>query len=409
MKNKILAAALAAAVLLSGCDLQNEKQRGAGSSGGIKLSPIIIKEQKDNLAQTSSGLSEIFGSPETPTENTDGAANEEPVTQDLQWEEWEYIENLYTNAFVTSKAAPFAGAHDVRMYEADTPVSVVALTSTRYFKLDNGDYIPTDRIYIGVITNTETVKTEFIYDPPERTVGNIVYDPKKALDFAKEHWEEEDTFCAEFASECLTAGGPDYDETSSTKLFNKLMESGLGCAVTVNINKDGTLTLPDNVYPGDIIFYYCADENMMSHTAIYNGDTKDGFAKAYAHNLADNGETAFKYYRFCREGCGASLEKVVVFCFYRDRNSVKKPTAAPKIVAEIVNGSVELTWDTDFVYRSSELIITDKRGKIVYRREMGTDKSEIPELEEKSKYAAYVVFTVYENIRARSENCIFAL
>ena len=98
-----------------------------------------------------------------------------------------------------------------------------------------------------------------------------------------------------------------------------------------------------------------------------------------------------------------------MFCFYRDRNSVKKPSTAPKINAEIVTGSVELTWDTDFVYRSSELIITNKNGKIVYRREMGTDKSEMPELEETGKYAAYVVFNVYDNIKARSDNCIFAV
>ena len=194
MKKKILAA-IAAAVLLSGCGIRNEKQSGAG---GIKLSPIIIKDKKEDSPLTSSALSEASDL----SESTDCAANEVP--QDLRWEEWEYIENLYTNASVNAKEAPFDSSRTVRVYEKNAPVSVVALTSTRYFKLDNGCYIPTENIYLGIVSNTETVNTGLIYDPPERIYG-IEYDPKKALDYAKEHCEKEDTFCAEFASECIAA------------------------------------------------------------------------------------------------------------------------------------------------------------------------------------------------------------
>lgn len=337
--------------LLPGCNSNKEKQK---SSGSIKLSPVIISSQNQNSAKNkpdsvkddpetvesdSTDESEEFteeaqtaeeqeSQPESRSE-TPGKASGDDIADsepDKQWKEWEYHAELFTIARVNAKSEPLDKAHAVRMYRKDTPVSVVAITDTNYYKLDNGDYISANHLYRKEDSAPETVKTVLSYDPPSKTNGRISYDPKKALDYAKEHWQETGSLCAGFGSECLTAGGLDYNETSSTKLFNKLIDAHLGYAVAVDLNDDGTANVPDYVYPGDIIFYYCAEENMMVHTAIYNGNTKDGIMKAYAHNPADNGETPFKYYDLCVGGCDAVLNKIVVFCFYRDKNSITFPT-----------------------------------------------------------------------------------
>ncbi|MBD5129945.1 MAG: hypothetical protein HDT43_08480, partial [Ruminococcaceae bacterium] len=319
------------------------------------------------------------------------------------WSEWDYSAELYINAQVGGKVEPTEDSPITRIYEPDEPVSVVAFTSTGYYKLSSGDYIFSEYLSPQMGYSTETVKTELTGEPPLRTKGRTNYDPKKALDYAEEHWQDDESLCAGFGSECLTAGGLDYDETSSTKLFNKLVDANLGYAVAIDLNDDGTANVPDFVYPGDIIFYYCKDENKMVHTAVYNGDTKDGLMKAYAHNLPDNGEEPFGYFRYCVGGCGCLLDKIVAFCFYRDDTNISLPTGTPKLSYETLNKKVKISWSPDFVYRSSELVITDTNGKITDRLQMGTDKSYILDT---GDYVAYVIFTVYGDIKVRSDNLI---
>ena len=148
---------------------------------------------------------------------------------------------------------------------------------------------------------------------------------------------------------------------------------------------------------------------MMVHTAVYNGDTKDGIMKAYAHNLPDNGEEPFSYFKYCVGGCGCPLDKIVAFCFYRDDTNISLPTGTPKLSYEPVNKKTLISWSPDFVYRSSELVITDNKGKIIYRSQMGTDNSAVVALNDTGDYVAYVIFTVYGNIKVRSDNLAFKI
>ena len=187
------------------------------------------------------------------------------------------------------------------------------------------------------------------------------------------------------------------------------VNANLGYAVAINLNEDGTANVPEFVYPGDIIFYYCEDENKMVHTAVYNGDTKDGIMKAYAHNLPDSGEDQFRYFKYCVGGCGCLLDKIVAFCFYRDDTNVTLPTGTPKLSCELVNKKAQISWSPDFVYRSSELVITDNKGKIVNRLQMGTDTSADVQLNGSGDYVAYVIYTVYGNIKVRSDNLVFKI
>lgn len=423
---KVIAAVMAAALLLTGCNSRDEIQN---NSSTIKTPSLISKSSssvKSEPAENDVTTTETDESPDTnktaeSTETIEPYNGSEPVgttstefdpptaQSELSWREWDYSAELFINARVSGRTAPTENSEVTRIYELDEPVSVVAFTSTHFFKLSNGDYIFAEYFSDEKGYSIETVRTELTYEPPMRTEGRTVYDPKKALDYAKEHWQEDESLCAGFGSECLTAGGLDFDETSSTKLFNRLVEAGLGYAVAIDLNEDGTANVPDFVYPGDIIFYYCKDENMMVHTAVYNGDTKDGFMKAYAHNLPDNGEQPFRYFEYCVGGCGCPLDKIVAFCFYRDDSNIALPTGTPKLSAEIVNKTAQISWTTDFVYRDSELVITDSKGKIISRTKMGTDKTETLQLSASGGYVAYVIFTVYDNIKVRSDNLVFKL
>ncbi|MCM1164944.1 MAG: amidase domain-containing protein [Lachnospiraceae bacterium] len=443
MKRIYIFAVLTAILLLAGCDLRNETRN---DSSAIDIPPIISKivsssESNPGESGTSSagssesnpggsGTSSAGSSESNPggsgtssaesSSGTESSESLEPTDSSVseaassvrdasEWSERTYRAELFVSERVRGRAEPLEGSAVTRIYETGESVSVVAFTSTHYFKLSSGDYIFAEYLSAQrVYSSAETVKTELTYDPPARTAGRTVYDPKKALDYAKEHWRDEESLCAGFGSECLTAGGLDFDETSSTRLFNQLTASGLGYAVAVDLNEDGTAVVPDFVYPGDIIFYYCKDENKMVHTAVYNGDTKDGVMKAYAHNLPDGGEEPFRYFRYCVGGCGCVLDKIVAFCFYRDDTSVKLPTGTPKLSYESVGKKARISWAPDFVYRSSELVVTDNKGKIIDRIQMGTDCSVDLELSG-GNYAVYAIFTVYGDIKVRSDNLVIKI
>ena len=398
---KVIAAAIVAVLLLTGCDIPSEVQNNSSTISAPPLISRSTSSTKSEPVESNVSTSEI-SEPDEHAKQTESAVPDELVSEPVSgiqsgqgWREWDYSADLYINARVGGKIEPTENSPISRVYELDEPVSVVAFTSTRYFKLSSGDYIFAEYLSAQKVYTSETVKTELTYEPPVRTAGRTAYNPQKALDYAKEHWQDEESLCAGFGSECLTAGGLDFDETSSTKLFNKLVNANLGYAVAINLNEDGTANVPEFVYPGDIIFYYCEDENKMVHTAVYNGDTKDGIMKAYAHNLPDSGEDQFRYFKYCVGGCGCLLDKIVAFCFYRDDTNVTLPTGTPKLSCELVNKKAQISWSPDFVYRSSELVITDNKGKIVNRLKMGTDTSATVRLNGSGDYVAYVIYTVY--------------
>lgn len=400
---KVISAAIATVLLLTGCDIPSEVQNNSSTISAPPLISRSTSSTKSEPVESNVSTSEISEPDELVSEPVSG------IQSGQGWREWDYSADLYINARVGGKIEPTENSPISRVYEMDEPVSVVAFTSTRYFKLSSGDYIFAEYLSAQNVYTSETVKTELTYEPPVRTAGRTAYNPQKALDYAKEHWQDEESLCAGFGSECLTAGGLDFDETSSTKLFNKLVNANLGYAVAINLNEDGTANVPEFVYPGDIIFYYCEDENKMVHTAVYNGDTKDGIMKAYAHNLPDSGEDQFRYFKYCVGGCGCLLDKIVAFCFYRDDTNVTLPTGTPKLSCELVNKKAQISWSPDFVYRSSELVITDNKGKIVNRLQMGTDTSADVQLNGSGDYVAYVIYTVYGNIKVRSDNLVFKI
>ena len=245
---------------------------------------------------------------------------------------------------------------------------------------------------------------------PDSMNGRSDYDPMAALAFAKENWDSDEGLCAEFGSNCLKAGGIDECwSKSSTQLYNSLIESGEGFAVKLSINEDGTVNLPEYAFPGDLVFYYCAEENCMVHTLIYCGDSKKGTMKALAHNPANSGTKSFKYRPTCTEGCDAELNDVVLFCFYRNPDIMKAPEAVLTVSAVERDGVYMLNWEPDFLYKSSSLVLLDKNGEEIYRKDMGTDTAHRLSIKNTAAFSAYVEFTVCDGVTVTGKPVTFVI
>ncbi len=257
----------------------------------------------------------------------------------------------------------------------------------------------------------QPVQAEYVpgYDVEPQS-GQSAYNPLKALAFAEKNWDSGKGLCAEFVSECIKAGGiTDCSSTSSTQLYNSLIKSGEGFAVKLPINDNGTLSIPEYAFPGDLIFYYCEEENCMIHTLIYNGESKKGFAKALAHNPANSGIKTFKYRSDCTEGCNAELKDVVLFCFYRNPDIMKAPQSVPSVSVDQNGESCIFGWEPDFLYKSSSLVLLDKDGKEIYRKEMGTDTNHRLIIKNTATISAYVEFTVCDGVTVSGNPTTFIL
>ncbi len=236
----------------------------------------------------------------------------------------------------------------------------------------------------------------FTYTPPAKTkYSDGGYSPIKALSCAEKNWDTNIGLCAEFVSRCLRAGGlTKYGSTSSTDLYNQLVGSGLGYAVGIKREKDGTVKLPEYALQGDVIFYYCKAENVMVHTVLYNGNSSDGYMKAYAHNYPADGSTVMKYFDKC--DCKANLDTVVLFCFYRD----KTPAAvskAPALAVKQNGGSAEfITSKPAFIYTDSVLSVVDQYGHVTYSRSIGTDLIKTLNFYDKGKYTIEIEYFLGE-------------
>lgn len=417
---------IAAALIFTGCKSENENKPVVisvrGEESGEQPTSTIIQSsvRTDNSdilsnsgtvesanssssASSESSTASNIGGTEPIISSSDETSKNDPVKDDSI---------MYVNRQKYGKKEPYPDAERSGFYDITQMVRVVSKTDTGYYLLDNGDYILCDYLsetddFSNVIS--ETVSGRLPNKPPKNTNKLSNYDPQAALQYAKAHWNKDRCFCAEFGSECLTAGGAKFDLASSTSLYNSLVKSNLGYAVTIDLNEDGTANLPEYAFPGDVIFYYCTAENMMIHTAIYNGDTKDGLMKAYAHNPNNNGGNAFSYRKTCTGSCNNQLKKIVLFCFYRNSEEMQTPANVPKPSANVNGNDVKLNWDTDFLYRSCEVVIVDKDGNEVYRGSAGTDKKCKITFNLSGEYTAWVEFKIINNIVTTSGSVDFSI
>lgn len=306
---KLFVITLAACIFLSGC---------ASNESGVSVPTIAVTPESSPDVTSAPAYS---SSAVQIVSTTSEESSEPPIVYDPDVR------------FVTfdkyAKTAPYPDAERSRFYAAGMLVRVASEepTDTGYFELNNGDFIRAECISKPDEVNNfyyQRVQGGLPKEPPEETpdyppyYGDepLIYNRYDCLQYAAEHWAIDECFCAEFASECLTAGGLKYDLASSTTLYNELIASGLGYAVAFELNEEGLAELPYYVTPGDVVFYYCPAENLMVHTTIYNGESEDGYMAAFSHNPRGNGADNCKYYKACPGGCGCPLTTVVAFCFY---------------------------------------------------------------------------------------------
>lgn len=298
--------------LLTGCAV-NEKN-------GVSVPTISVKPESGINIISSSSAPAYSSSEREFSSTTSEEISEPPIVYDP--------DEMLIAVDKYGKTAPYPDAERSRFYAAGSRVRVATeeITDTGYYKLKNGDYIRADYLFkpedIGSFYY-EKIKGALPSEPPEDPPyysenEPSFYDRDACLQYASEHWSVDECLCAEFASECLTAGGLKLDLASSTVLYNTLVASGMGYAVAFDLNEEGFAELPDYVTPGDVVFYYCPAENLMVHTTIYNGNTYDDFMTAFSHNPRNNGEENYKYYKNCPGSCGCPLTKVVAFCFTID-------------------------------------------------------------------------------------------
>ncbi len=325
-KIKSLLPMAAAAVLLAGCAADNSERPAVRAE--LKDIVINIDERGTAVSATeqTSSVSETAENPQQNSSGTDpdtsGSSSKTSSTSSSAQQITPYsaAQNgtvMYVMRQKYGKKAPGADAERSRFYFPQERVVVVEKTENNYYKLDNGDYIYCD----CVSENGSPMITYKINSLPsdtsvQKSDKQSGYNRAEALEYASEHWDKDLCLCAEFACECLTAGGLKYDLASSTDLYNKLTASGLGYAVRVALNEDGTADYPENAQAGDIVFYYCPNENMTVHTAVCNGKTADGLLKAYSHNPYNDGEEALVYNELCTGGCNCPLTEIFIFCFY---------------------------------------------------------------------------------------------
>ena len=158
------------------------------------------------------------------------------------------------------------------------------------------------------------------------------YDRDAALKYAAAHWNvDKEEKCAEFVSNCIHAGGVSKSTAWSrgcTSLRRQLLASGMGSEYEIKLKSDMSIKASDYsgiLEPGDLIFYYCptcTDGNFI-HAVLYAGMDKNGYAKCYSHNNANNASKRYYYSSRCYS-CRTKLKKAYVFHFNTDKENLKE-------------------------------------------------------------------------------------
>lgn len=180
------------------------------------------------------------------------------------------------------------------------------------------------------VTKTSAAKTE------------INYDVTSAINYAEKNWNNGRGLCAQFASECLNAGGVSAYGLKVEDLYNALIdgEYGKSYKLTLTNGKSGSLKMSDNVgkvEKGDPIFYFCNVCKTYEHVVICNGVNSKGYIQDFAHNKAHNGKK--QTYTFSH--CGTDN-----WTFYSVRIDDEKMILTPEINSLVnTKNGVELKWN----------------------------------------------------------------
>ena len=151
------------------------------------------------------------------------------------------------------------------------------------------------------------------------------YNASAALAYASGHWNDGVGMCAQFVSNCLSAGGCSAWSANVDNLFDALKRSGMGNVY--ELCRNGNASIPTGganagkVSPGDVLIFQCggrANGCSYSHSTGYVhtalvGTFSDGLVHIYQHSSARNNETC--YMNYCYLGEKNSIAHVYVYHF----------------------------------------------------------------------------------------------
>lgn len=118
------------------------------------------------------------------------------------------------------------------------------------------------------------------------------YNKDLSLEYASAHFDDGKGLCAEFAADCLRAGGLEIDANECDSLVKLLCEEyGYGCYPLI-VEEDGRISMSKNkeiLETGDIVAQECHECGGFFHVILVGGEHED-FITFYAHN-APHGNT----------------------------------------------------------------------------------------------------------------------
>lgn len=180
----------------------------------------------------------------------------------------------------------------------------------------------------------------------EATEINTNYNREAALAYASNHWNDGKGLCAEFAADCLRAGGvTEFYQTRVKTLYDAVLAHNYGELHKLKICDDSILKSQNEgkLEAGDLIFYYCNVCGEFTHVSICNGYNADGFAIEYSHNNAHNGYKRTYTYPHC----GSNSWTFYSIRMY-DKNTVfgEQTEVAPPQITSITNvkNGVSFNW-----------------------------------------------------------------
>ena len=156
------------------------------------------------------------------------------------------------------------------------------------------------------------------------------YNATAVVNYAKKNWDNGVGLCAEFASNCLKAGGCNAWSVWVKDLRNELAYGGWGIEYVLK-SSGGKVYKKENsgkIAAGDPILFWCKKCNSWMHAAICGGFDSNGIARAYGHNMEWNYIDNFATYI---DENGHSGSNIVVYSVRMHSSKQKFGNADPNV------------------------------------------------------------------------------
>lgn len=131
----LLIFAVVAALTLSDTPGSSDNSSNTSSTAAVTTTTTKAPETTPSTTKAQTTTPVTTKAPETTVPVT---------TEPLEWAEEAVSGTMYVNQTCYSRVKAIVGSDSVKQYQYGEAVTVVALTDTGYYRLDNGEYIHSD-------------------------------------------------------------------------------------------------------------------------------------------------------------------------------------------------------------------------------------------------------------------------